>query len=336
MLLRRPVLPSAAVVRAALPPPCRCGHRPGLRPAAPSRPLSSWHDSAAQNRQKGGAGLSLRVQRGRAVRAVTRRLLLRCHPDYFQQQPKKYRKNTRSLQELQGLLDAAFPEDGEEALVASSALRVKLQFHLDGQRSNARPVSTVFDVPAACHPEALAGMIQGGILHLAGQAGVKPLAKELPLLQPAAAEGLGTKITGKPRAAADDTGWGSTTNRDEREDMIRQHEWENTEVAERDEMEEVVGSLFFAPGLDAVAQHAALKHLAVHLPLLRRQELWRDLPLVVGVPTFGHGEWLEEGFLAVPASFTAPDFVGYVSTAGPAIRAARKADASRARRDYGD
>ena len=201
----------------------------------------------------------------------------------------------------------------------------------------------MFDVPAACQPEGLAGIVQGGVLHLADQAGVKPLAKELSWLQPAALKGLGTKTTGPAGGAAgaagkgaDEADWGSATNRSEREDMIRQHEWENTEVAERDEMEEVVASLFFAPGLDAAAQQDALKNLAANLPLLRRQELWRDLPLVVGVPIFGEGSWLEEGFIAVPAAFTAAEFVGYVSQAAPVIRAARKADARRTRRDYGD
>ena len=369
----------------------RCGAPAPRLACRHARPMTSLSPAAA-------------AARGETLRAITRRLLLKCHPDYFVSAPKKYRRNTRSLQELQGLLDAAFPaasgEDEDERLVAPSALRAKVTFDLHGQRPRGRQVSSaVFDVPAECEPEALADIVQGGLLALAHQAGVELRGKEARLFATlAAAEqrgGGGSDTHALPGDFDSNYGPGygaadpAQERRAEAEQMLRAHEYgSNTEAAERDELDEVVSQvrhtkpclpfscfsflfrktvvlprqaqdereqtskqgsvfcfaqLFFAPelGSDPEAQQAALQHLATQLPQLRREELWRDLPLVVGVPGFSspaqdRGGWLAQGFLAVPAfGWTAGEFLAYAAVAAPAARRLR-AHAQRRRRDYGD
>ncbi len=281
--------------------------------------------------------------RGRALRTITGRLLLKCHPDYFVSSPKKFRRNTRSLQELLGLLDAAFPVNcnENERLVAPCGLQTELAFDLHGHQAGDPPVVVVFDIPAACEPEAVADIVQHGVLTLAHRAGVRLKPTESRIFAASATERSSDEhdsesLSGFHGFGGEVPSW--SDHRTEAEQTLRNYEYNNTKVAESDELEEVVAQLFFAPELaDPDGQQAALQHLALQLPQLRRKELWCNLPLVVGVESFSGpmhdtGGWLSQGFLAIPAvGWTAADFLSYVVVAAPAARRA-----SRRRRDYGD
>jgi hypothetical protein len=286
------------------------------------------------------------VLRGQALRAITGRLLLKCHPDYFVSVPKKFRRNTRSLQELLGLLDAAFPVscNEDEPLVAPCGLRTEVIFDLRGRQPPDTPVIVVFDVPAACGPEAVADIVQDGVLTLAQGAGVRLKPKESRIFAALATQRSSDEHSSETRPGFQGGGSGGgevsswSDRRAEAEQMLRNHEYNNTKVKEKDELEEVVAQLFFAPELaDPDDQQAALRHLASQLPQLRRKELWQDVPLVVGVESFSgpmhdHGGWLSQGFLAIPAAgWTAADFLAYAVVAAPVAKRA-----SRRRRDYGD
>lgn len=303
-----------------------------------ARPLAPYHALASSI-----------DQRGEALRRIARRLLLKCHPDYFVSAPEKFRRNTRSVQELLGLLDAAFPIPyGENARpVAPCALRAEVSLELHGRRPRDPPVSVLFDVPAACEPGALADIVQDGVLNLAQQSGVRLHPKEVRVFLTPRAQPNVSEQEGGPSSV----GFGGSSSsvsrktelRAEAEQILRDHEYNDTNVPESDEFEEVVAQLFFTPelGTDPGVQQAALKHLGLLLPQLRRSELWRDLPLVVGVESFGsplHDSdgWLSQGFLPIPAvGWTAADFLTFVAVAAPAARLARENE-SRRRRDYGD
>ena len=311
----------------------------------PTLPRCSWHASARLAAAYHALPTTIE-ERGQALRRITRRLLLKCHPDYFVSAPKRFRRNTRSLQELLGLLDAAFPahHDEDERLVAPCGLRAEVMFDLHGRQPLDPPVAVVFDIPPACEPEALADIVQDGVLKLVQQAGVSLKPKELRVFAALATRRSPDERDDAPISGVDG-GDGSaevstrSQRRSELEQMLRNHEYNNTQVVESDEFEEVVSRLFFAPEFAASdAQQAALKHLASQLPRLRRKELWRDLPVVVGVeggfsgPLQDRGGWLSQGFLAIPGvGWSAADFLAYVVVAAPAARRA-----SRRRRDYGD
>ena len=304
-----------------------------------------WHASSAHLAAAYQALPTTIEQRGQTLRQVTRRLLLKCHPDYFVSAPKRFRRNSRSLQELLGLLDAAFPVhyDGYERMVAPCGLRTEVIFDLHGRQPLDPPVTVVFDIPPACEPEALADIVQEGVLKLVHQAGVSLKPKELWVFAALTTSHSPDALDDAPFSDFHGGGAGAEVSmrsqrRAEVEQMLRNHEYNNTQVAESDEFEDVVSRLFFAPGFAASdEQQAALKHLALQLPLLRRTELWRDLPLIVGVENFSgplqdNGGWLSQGFLAIPGvGWTAADFLAYVVVAAPVARRA-----SRRRRDYGD